>query len=467
MEVSTQKMLDWCRTLLNANPAAPKWTLQEYLASIPRLDSLSDVPRGTPVLVRGDVDAKPGPKIGDDDERLSSMVETLKFGISRGWKQVIFGHIGRKPEGSLAAVARRIGELVGQDVPLLSDWWHEPSQTIPDAITQRIAAANPGSVLVLENTRQFEIERLLWDAKPDDLPALTPRLAKFANEFATKVAKVYVNEALSAGSLDSSSTIVPAAMDRVALGKYVAGEFDGPMQECLRASLVFFSGLKVDKLDDLQAMIDRGTVRWVFVAGSLAMALRKAAAELEGRQFSLGLAEDPANAKQPWYIPPKRVEQAKTMISEGRKKGIQFVLPVDSVLQDGRVAETLGPTDQQFDVGPKTSELFERKLTEYLDSVRPQLGTNKPPVAFYNGVFGMFEDPRFEEGTRRFIPQLKRLKDAGVAVYVGGGEGGKALEKYGQPDWVTHCFTAGGTVLNALGSLPVPYLQALTMATKK
>jgi phosphoglycerate kinase len=82
-------------------------------------------------------------------------------------------------------------------------------------------------------------------------------------------------------------------------------------------------------------------------------------------------------------------------------------------------------------------------------------------------VFGMFEDPHFEEGTRRFIPQLKRLKDAGIAVYVGGGEGGKALEKYGQPAWVTHCFTAGGTVLNALGSLPVPYLQALSMAAKK
>jgi phosphoglycerate kinase len=467
MEVTTQKMVEWCRTLLNANPQAPKKSLQEYLASIPRLESLSDIPKGTPVLVRGDVDAKPGPKIGDGDERLSSMVETLKFGIARGWKQVIFGHIGRKPEGTLAAVARRIGELVGQDVPLITDWWDETSQTIPDKIKQTIAAASPGSLMVLENTRRYEIERVLWDATPDDLAALAPKLANFANQFAAKVATVYVNEALSAGSLDSSTTIVPAAMDRIALGKYVAAEFDGPMQECLRATLVIFSGLKIDKLDDLQAMIDRGTVRWVFVAGSLAMALRKAAAELEGRKFTLGLAENPAHAKEPWYIPPDRVEQAKKMISEGRKKGIQFVLPVDSVLQDGRVAEALGPGDQQFDVGPKTSELFERKLNEFLDSVRPQLGTSQPPVAFYNGVFGMFEDPRFEEGTRRFIPQLKRLKDAGVAVYVGGGEGGKALEKYGQPDWVTHSFTAGGTVLNALGSLPVPYLQALSMAAKK
>ena len=96
--------------------------------------------------------------------------------------------------------------------------------------------------------------------------------------------------------------------------------------------------------------------------------------------------------------------------------------------------------------------------------MRRSIGTAKPPVAFHNGVFGMFEDPRFEAGTRHFIPQLKRMKDAGVEVYVGGGEGGTALEKYGQPDWVTHVFTAGGTVLNALGSQPVPYLQALAMA---
>ena len=76
----------------------------------------------------------------------------------------------------------------------------------------------------------------------------------------------------------------------------------------------------------------------------------------------------------------------------------------------------------------------------------------------------MFEDPRFESGTKRFMLQLKRLHDAGVEVYVGGGEGGKALELYGDSSWVTHVFTAGGTVLNALGSEPVPYLAALRMA---
>ena len=74
------------------------------------------------------------------------------------------------------------------------------------AAAEAIRNSKPGDVLVLENTRRYAIERVLWDATPDDLPALAPKLAKLANEFAEKVATVYVNEALSAGSLDASST---------------------------------------------------------------------------------------------------------------------------------------------------------------------------------------------------------------------------------------------------------------------
>ncbi len=462
MPVTDEKMLQRCRTLLGTAPA-PHKTLGEYLAAIPRLKSLANVPNGTVVLVRGDVDAKPGAKIGEGDERLRSMVDTLKFGIEHGWKQVIFGHIGRKPEGTLTKVAVRLGELLGKKVPLVADWLDESSLTITPAAAEAIRNSKPGDVLVLENTRRYAIERVLWDATQNDLPALAPKLARLANQFAEKVATVYVNEALSAGSLDASSTVVPAAMDRVALGSYVAGEFDGPMQRCLQAQLVVFSGLKIDKLDDLQGMIDRGSIRWVITAGSLAMALKKAAAELDGKQFSLGVAEDPKNSDNPFFIPRERIEQAKRMISEGRDKGIQFVLPVDFILQDGCASETIGPTDQQFDVGPKTSEFFAQKVGEFIDAAKKSGG---PAVAFHNGVFGMFEDPRFETGTTNFVAQLKRMKDAGVEVYVGGGEGGAALEKYGQSNWVTHCFTAGGTVLNALGSNPVPYLLALSTAGK-
>jgi len=461
MHTTPDAMLSWCQTLLGAGPDRPQRTLQDFLHAIPRLDSLEHLPNGTPVLIRGDVDAKPGTEIGQGDIRLRSMLDTLQFGRQHGWRQVIFGHIGRKPEESLAKVAKRLEELLQAEVPLIADWLDESSMSITDSAAERIRSSRPGSVLLLENTRKYAVERVLWKAKPEDLPKLAESLAKLANSFADKIARHYINEALSAGSLDASSTIVPAAMDRVTLGRYVAAEFDGPMLRCLGAQLVVFSGLKTDKLDDLEAMIGRGTVRMIFTAGSLAMALKKAAAQLDGGDFGLGVAQDPAHADKPYYIGGDRIEQAKRMISQGRAKGIEFVLPVDFVLQDGRASQTIGPADQQFDVGPKTNELFGNKVAEFI--ARPL----SDKVAFHNGVFGMFEDPRFEEGTRQFIHQLRRMKDSAIEVYVGGGEGGTALERYGKPEDVTHVFTAGGTVLNALGSEPIPYLVALSMAASR
>ena len=79
---------------------------------------------------------------------------------------------------------------------------------------------------------------------------------------------------------------------------------------CLNSQLVIFSGLKIDKLDDLEAMIGRGKITRVISAGSLAMALLRASAELEGKSFSIGAAEDPTNKDQPYYIPADRVAQA-------------------------------------------------------------------------------------------------------------------------------------------------------------
>ena len=464
MAVTAEKIVTFARGIMGDDPTVPKLPVEKYLEAIPRLHALADLPSGTPVLIRGDVDAKPGAKVGDGDIRLRSMKGTLDYARSKGWKIVIFGHIGREPEKSLAKVRTRLGEILGCEVGFIADWLDPATTTIKDEVCKAIQTAAPGSVILLENTRKYDIERVLWKAKPADLPKLADRLAKLANEFAQKVAKVYIHEAFSAGSLDASSVIVPAAMDRVALGEYEAEQFDVQLRDCLNAQLVIFSGLKADKLDDMEAMINRGKIRLVISAGSLSASLKKAAAELDGKDFNLGNAEDPAYSDKPIYVPRNRIEQAKQMLKEGRAKGIEFVLPVDFVLQDGRISREIGPGNEQFDVGPESSKLFADTVTRFIEAHK----NDKPPaVAFHNGVFGMFEDPRFEAGTKNFVPQLKRMKDAGIKVYIGGGEGGTSLEKYGQPDWVTYCFTAGGTVLNALGSEPVPYLVALKLAARK
>jgi phosphoglycerate kinase len=457
-------MTAWCRRLLGVDPNVPKPTLERLLAAIPRLDCLGDLPSGTPVLIRGDVDAKPGAKVGEGDIRLRSMEATLNYCRSKGWKTIVFGHIGREPEKSLDKVAKRLGDILGCEVPLLDDWLDADSTTISPSVQEAIEKAAPGSVCVLQNTRKYDVERVLWKAKPEDLPNLVPGLTKLANEFAEKVAKVYIHEAFSAGSLDSSSVVVPAAMEKVALGRYIAEQFEGPLRDCLGAQLVVFSGLKVDKLDDLQAMIDRGKIQQIITGGSLAVALKKAAEELDGREFHLGESENPENKGKPFYIPPERLEQAKRMVAEGREKGIEFVMPVDFVLQDGQVSDQIGPGNQQFDVGPASSEHYAQAVGRFIEKHQADAAGT---VVFHNGVFGMFEDERFEEGTRSFVGQLKRMHDAGIKVYVGGGEGGKAIDKYGDSSDVTYVFTAGGTVLNALGSEPVPYLVTLAAAAEQ
>ena len=129
------------------------------------MECLGKLPSGTPVLVRGDVDAKPGPTVGDGDIRLRSMKDTLKFGQERGWKQIVFGHVGREPEKSLAKVAARLGEILGCKVTFIEDWLDPATTTIKDEAAKTIAQSPPGSVIMLQNTRKYDIERVLVEGQ--------------------------------------------------------------------------------------------------------------------------------------------------------------------------------------------------------------------------------------------------------------------------------------------------------------
>ncbi len=470
MPITASQMQAHLAAVLGLDPSTPQRTLEEYVARVPGLDSLANLPSGSVVLVRGDVDAKVGAAVGEGDIRLRSMVQTLQHGRDQGWVQVVFGHIGRKPEGSLAKVAGRLGELLGCEVPLIADWYDEAANTLTSEAVEAVSQAAPGTILVLENTRKYPIETALWKAQADDLPALSQRLAGYASALVDQLGvAAYVHEAFSAGSLDSSSVVAPAAVEHVVLGAYAKEQFTGPMLDCRKADVVVFSGLKIDKLDDLEAIVDRGAVRRVIAAGSLAMSLKKAAAELDGQPFSLGLSQHPDHRDKPYFIPDERIAQAKKLIEHGRKTGIEFVLPVDFVLADGSVVTELGENDQQFDVGPATSDAFEQAAGTIIAEHEARMSeSGQPMIVFHNGVFGKFEDPMFERGTKHFVGQLKRLHDAGVKVYIGGGEGGAAAERYGNPETdVTHVFTAGGTVLNALGSQPVPYLQVIDLVAHR
>jgi phosphoglycerate kinase len=245
------------------------------------------------------------------------------------------------------------------------------------------------------------------------------------------------------------------------LGFYIGHEFR-QVASILNAQLVVFSGLKIDKLDYLEGIVRRGEVRVIIVGGSLSMSFLRARGRIIGQEFSLGRASMPENRDAEWYIPEDRVNQAERILRQAEASGVRFVLPTDFVLDDGTVTDQIPANQQQMDVGPRTIELFQREVERFIAEMvtRPV-----PSTAFYNGVLGKFEDPRFEQGTKAFVQFIKRMTDAGVKTYVGGGEGRLAMLKYGQEEWATYIFTAGGTVLRSMGGDIVPYLKALLLHT--
>ncbi len=470
MSVSVERMQEWCSQLIEKSPNFP--ALEECLKKIPPLDSLADLPVGTRVLVRGDTDVVfDDHGTPDDDSRLLALIDTLKFGVDRGWVQILYGHRGRDPKLSLEPVAKHLEKVLAAagvkcgTLTVVGDWKNDETGEILDAAGKFVAQLAPGSIVLLENTRKYKLEQALWKVKSADLAGLAPKLTAYANGMREKFAKVHVNEGFAASNRDLSSSVVPLTMDRNALGRYIDGEMRTHLQKTRLAELVIFSGMKMEKLDDLQAILKRGQVRVVIAAGLLALALKKADAELAGQPFEMGVAGSQKESKI--YIPPERIEQAKAMLAGARKNGVEFVLPVDFILGNGQPSETIPADGAQFDVGPRTIALHAAKVGEFIKYHQQKLAAGKgPAVAFHNGVFGKFEEDQFSFGTRKFIEQLKRLTEAGLLVYVGGGEGGAALHKYGDDSWVTHCFTAGGTILKALGTEPIPYIKALYLAAK-
>lgn len=469
MTVKPATILQWTQQLVENSPDFPD--LETCLDAIPDLDALDDLPAGTRILVRGDTDVvvTDAGEI-EDDVRLLSLVETLKFGIERGWVQIVYGHRGRDPELSLRAVAKHTEQLLknsGANVPqttFISDWMNDDTGEILPAAGETVRDLPDGSLVFLENTRKYKLEQALWKVKPADLPALSEQLTNYANGMREQLASVHVNEGFASSNRDLSSTIVPISMDRVALGRYIDSELRDYVTQTRKADLVIFSGLKINKLDDLEQILNRGKVRKVIAAGSLAIGLKKAAADLAGEEFDVGIAKNP---EEKTYIPPERLEQARRMLENGQTQGVEFILPVDFILGDGSESDTIPTDGAQFDIGSKSIALQAEAIGDFIAFHNQKVAKSEgPAVAFHNGVFGKFEEERFSNGTRQFINQLKRMHEAGVEVYVGGGEGGAALHRYGDESWVTHCFTAGGTILKALGSEPIPYLKALYMKSQ-
>ncbi len=447
------------------NSPLDKLALEDILNAIPRIDELDGMKKPEPgrtVLIRADLDVPIENGKVEDPSRLESILKTIEFALSKQYRVVLMGHIGRDKENTLAPVCEALSGLLKKKIDFIPDWIDEGACRLQPEAADRIKAGAPGSLFMLENARKYDIERALWKIDADAFQGVSERMFRLCSDIREKMSTIEINEAIAASNLDFSSCAVPLLMDETGLGFFIDNDMKSHIRQVREANLVVFSGLKIDKLDDLQGILERGNLKEIISAGSLAMALEKAKAQLDGRDFFLGLAETDKTKK--FYIDAKRIEQAKAIVKKCREQSVKLVLPVDFVLDSGEVSTGIPEGRAQMDIGPATVSLFRNVLAEYRDEAK---SASRKYVLFYNGVFGKFEDPKFEKGTKEFIGMLKDLTAGGVATYVGGGEGRLALQKYGSLKDVTYAFTAGGTVLKSLSNKHIGYLKAMYLQNKR
>ena len=393
-------------------------------------------PSGKKVFVRVDANcplktspANDGTFEVADDTRLRAFLPTVRYLLEHGAELALCSHLGRPkgtdPKLSLKPVGRRLGELLGHDVPLLPD-------SVGSAVREVVAKLRRGDVVLLENVR-FHAE----EEKND--PA-------FAKELATGY-DLYVNDAFGAAHRAHASTegvakILPAYAGLLLEKELVA--LGGLLSDAKRPFLAIIGGAKVStKFDVLRALLAR--VDALAIGGGMANTFLLAT----GHKIGRSLAE------------PDRAGEARAILDEAKKQGKRVLLPADvlcapSVDEPGAHAARVKGLDDVsddlaiVDIGPRTIEL-------YADEIR------RAKTIFWNGPVGVFEIPAFATGTKR-VAEL--LATSGAVTVVGGGESVQAVEDLGLADKMTHVSTGGGASLEFIEGKTLPGVAAIPDRTE-
>ena len=435
------------------DPELDAMDYRTLLDGISRFSEEKKIPEGSRVLIRADIDVPLNDEQTTvlDNERLASMAETLEVCWNRRLTPVIFGHVGRDKENTARAVTGELQKLFSRKCVFIADWLDEQRGAVLDSAKAQLAAIQSGTIVLLEHTRRYDLERTLWKASARDVGSLPVNLFEAARSTAKHIAEYYVFDALASHNRDWSSVVVPGACKMLALGEYTFKELAGPLGKIRQAEIIVLGGLKIDKLDALEGIVARGRTKHILCGGSIAMALAKA----QGRR--IGLAEDTSNRDKKWFITEDRANQASRILDEASRLGVRITLPVDFVLNDGRISDEIPADRSQMDIGPKSREIFCKTIEDFLKH------TSGRSALFINGSVGAFEKPEFSAGTAVLTRFVSGLKDnyRAVEIYVGGGDGRLAFTTYGDVGSVDHVFTCGGTVLKVLGTGNLNYLKSL------
>ena len=378
---------------------------------------------GKKVLVRCDfnVPMKDG-KI-TDETRINGALPTIKYLLSKNAAVILCSHMGRpkgefNPAFSLAPVAKRLSELLGQEVVLAAD-------VIGEDAKAKAAALKPGEIMMIENVRFHKEEE-----KND--PA-------FAKELAS-MAEIYVNDAFGTAHRAHASTAGVADYLPAVCGYLIQKEISvmgKALSDPARPFTAILGGAKVsDKIGVINNLIDK--VDTLIIGGGMAYTFMRALGNTTGTSIC---EED-------------KLELASDLMKKARAKGVSFLIPVDNIVareykEDAdfmRIYSDAIPDGWMgLDIGPTTQELFTKTIA----------GSG---TVIWNGPMGVSEWEHFAGGTRAVA---KAGAECGGISIIGGGDSAAAVEKLGYADKMTHISTGGGASLEFLEGLELPGIACL------
>ena len=385
--------------------------------------------KGKRVLVRCDfnVPLKDG-KITDEN-RLVAALPTIKKLIADGGKVILCSHLGKpkgepKPELSLAPVAVRLSELLGQEVKFAAD----PEVVGPNA-KAAVEAMKDGEVVLLENTRYRAEETKNGEAFSKDLASLCD---------------VFVNDAFGTAHRAHCSNVgVTEYVDTAVVGYLMQKEIDflgNAVENPVRPFVAILGGAKVaDKLNVISYLLEKCDT--LIIGGGMAYTFLKA----QGKEIGKSLVDD------------SKIDYCNEMMAKAEKLGKKLLLPVDAVvsadfpnpidapIEVENVSVDNIPVDKEaMDIGKETAAL-------YADAVK----TAKTVV--WNGPMGVFENPTLAAGT---IAVAKALADTDATTIIGGGDSAAAVNQLGFGDKMSHISTGGGASLEFLEGKELPGVAA-------
>ena len=376
------------------------------------------------VFIRADLNV-PQDDAGNitEDTRIRASVPCIQMALQAGAAVMVTSHLGRptegafKPEDSLAPVAKRLGELLGRDVPLVANW--------VDGVT-----VAPGQIVMLENCRVNVGE------KKND-PALARKLAALCD--------IFVHDAFGTAHRAEGTTYGIAQYAPIACaGPLLAAEIDAitkALAKPKRPLVAIVAGSKVSsKLTILQALAKN--VDQLIVGGGIANTFMLAA----GLNIGKSLAE------------PGLVEDAKTVIAAMKARGAEVPIPTDVVTAKTfsadavatiKAASDVADDDLILDIGPETAQRLAAQLKA--------AGT-----IVWNGPVGVFEFAAFENGTKVIANAIAESSAFSIA---GGGDTLAAIAKYGIEKQVGYISTGGGAFLEVLEGKTLPAFEILQKRT--